>query len=122
MMEIDATDLDVDALIDELDALDIELETVDLGEGSGALDLDAGLDDATLSQVDGGLGDMEISTAEVDELGDADQVDSFLEDETFDRSQWPGGSSQYAGSDGDTSYFYDSDTGYSVIPGEGVSH
>ena len=122
MMEIDASDLDMDAIIDELDALDLELEAVDLDEGLSDLDLDAGIDDATLSQVDAGLDDMAISNAEVDELGDADQVDPFLKDDTFDRSEWPGGSSQYAGGDGETSYFYDSDTGYSVIPGEGVSH
>ena len=121
-MDIDASDLDMDGLLDELGELDLELEAVDLDEGLSEIDLDGGIDDATLTQIDGGLEDMEISAAEVDEFGDTEQVDPFLNDETFDRSEWPGGSSQYAGGDGETSYFYDSNTGYSVIPGEGVSH
>lgn len=122
MMEIDAADFDLDVFLDELGALDLDLEAVDLDQGLSALDLDAGVDDTTLAQVDGGLDDMATSTAGADDLGAAGQVDPFLKGETFDRSEWPGGSSQYAGSDGETSYFYDSDTGYSVIPGEGVSH
>lgn len=82
------------------------------GEDLGALAMDAV---AELKEV--------LDGAHLDSLPESTaQMDPFLGPETISRMDWPGGDSLYAGSDGNTSYFMDTSTGYSVIPGEGVSH
>ncbi len=119
MIEIDASDLDLELDADDFAELDLDLGADEFAAQLANVDLDAAIDESFLAALDEELGGI-ASTEGLDEVGDPHQVDAFLSDETFDRTELVGGDSVYAGGDGETSYVYDSDSGVSVIPGEGV--
>ncbi len=119
MIELDATDFDLELDADEFAELDLDLGADEFAAQLSEVDLDAMVDESFLAVLDEELGGI-ASTEGLDEVGEPHEVDAFLSDETFDRTELAGGDSVYAGGDGETSYVYDSDSGASVIPGEGV--
>ncbi len=119
MIEIDASDFDLDLDGDEFAELDEHLSVDEFCARLADVDLDAGLGESFLAALDEELGEM-ASTEGLDEVGEPQDVDAFLSEVTFDRTEFAGGDSVYAGGDGETSYVFDSDSGVSVIPGEGV--